>query len=179
MPFPKLNVSCYCLADREIHLSARERRMDKPVIRYRTLLTLVTIAFSAILITGNNFLPAGYQLFAWGVAIGVLSTFVYIVFTWFLDFSLIWLVPVIPITGAALRYAFGFGFGYPKGDYYWIGEGMGLAIMITIALVLPLRRPTQSSRPRPRTMPPLEDSSPHTLIMPRAPEPRSDKTHSR
>src|SRR5688572_24670557 len=113
--------------------------MDKPIFRYRTLVTLVTIAVSTGLIVGNHHLPAAYQLFAWGVAIGLLSTFGYIVITWFFDLSLFTLVFFIPPIGMALRYSFGFGLGYPRNDYYWLGEGLGLLAMITISLVLPLR----------------------------------------
>lgn len=154
--------------------------MDKSIVRYRILVTLVTIAFSPALIAGNRHLPAAYQILAWGVAIGLLSTFAYIVFTWFFDISLLFLLIAMPAISAALRYAFGFGFGYPRGNYYWLGEGIGLAIMITIAVALPLRRSLQPGRPQPRTrtMPPLEESSPHKLIIPRTPDPRSDKPHS-
>jgi hypothetical protein len=159
-------------------ISQLENRMNGSIVRYRFLVTLVTIAISAVLIISNHYLPAAYQLFAWGVAIGLLSTFGYIAFTWFFDVSLLLLIPLIPIISSTLRFGFGFGLGYPKGNYYWIGEGIGLGIMITISLLLPLRTSAQPGRPQRRTMPPLEESSSHKLILPRTSEPRSDKPRS-
>jgi hypothetical protein len=149
--------------------------MDKAIVRYRVLVTLVTIAVSTGLIVGNHHLAAGYQLFAWGVAIGLLSTFGYIVATWFFDLSLLALIVFVPLIGTALRYSFGFGLGYPSHNYYWLGEGLGLAAMITISLVLPLRTPARSIPPRRKTTPPLEESSSYKLVWPRTPEPHRDK----
>jgi hypothetical protein len=148
--------------------------MERPVFRYRALVTLVTIAVSAGLIFGNRHLPSAYQLLAWGVAIGLLETFGYVLVTWFVDLSLLALILFVPLIGTALRYSFGFGFGYPRDNYYWIGEGIGLAAMITISLVLPLRTPARPNPPR-RAMLPLEEASSHKMILPRTPEPRSDK----
>lgn len=151
--------------------------MDQPIVRYRVLVTLVTLAVSVALIAGNHLLPAAYQIAAWGMAIGLLSTFAYVALTWFFDVSLYLIIVVMPPISLALRYAFGFGFGYPRGNYYWLGEGIGLVTMIAITLVLPLRR-SSLSRPQRRAMPPLEDTSSHTLIVPRAREPRADKSGS-
>jgi len=155
-----------------------ERRMTKPIVRYRFLVTLVTFAISAVLTMGDHYLPTAYQLFAWGVAISLLSTFGYIALTWFFDVSLLLLIPLIPIISSTLRFSFGFGLGYPKGGYYWIGEGIGLAIMITISLLLPLRTSAQPGRPQRRTMPPLDESSSHKLVLPRTSHARSDMPRS-
>ena len=148
--------------------------MNKPIVRYRVLVTLVTIAVSTGLIVGNHHLPAAYQLFAWGAAIGLLSTFGYIVATWLFDLPLLALIFIIPFIDMAVRYSFGFGLGSPRQNYYWLGEGLGLVTMLTISMALPLRT-ARSRPPQRRTMPPLEESSPHKLILPRTPEPRPDQ----
>mgnify|MGYP003336247978 CR=1 FL=1 len=144
--------------------------MSKPIIRYRIFLTLITVVISAGLIMANHQLPPVYQLLAWGVAIGLMSTFCYILFSWFFDVSLILFVPIIPMIGTALRYSFGFGFGYPNDNSFWIGEGIGIAIMIATAIVVPLRKLTRPAVSQRRQMPPMEDTSPHKLILPRASE---------
>ena len=95
--------------------------------------------------------------------------------TWLFDLSLYVLIFVVPLISTALRFSFGFGFGYPGGNYYWIGEGIGLAIMITISLLLPLRTPARPDPTRRRTMPALEETSPHKLILRRAPQASEDK----
>src|SRR5262245_38837028 len=153
--------------------------MDKPVVRYRILVTLVTFAVVAAVVFGNHHLPSAYQIPAWGVAIGVLTTFSYIVLTWVFPLSSLWLVLAIPIVSGAWRYVLGFGFGYPRGNYYWLGEGIGIVVMIAIVFASPLRPRFKASPLRRRPMPPMEEASSHKLILPKAPEPRSGKPHPR
>ena len=143
--------------------------MVKPIVQYRALVTLVTIVAVASLMVANRFLPAAYQSFAWGVAIGLLSTLVYVAVTWFFNLSPLGAVIIVPAIGAASR------FGFPTDNYFWIGEFTGLAIMIAISLVLPLRTPARPNPPQQRTMPPLEESSPHRLTLPRATGQRADQ----
>ena len=152
--------------------------MNNPIVLYRLLLTLVTMMTGAALVAVNRHLPADWQMFAWGVATGLLATFGYLVATWVVDLSIFLLIPIIPAISAALRYAFGFSFGSPRDTYFWLGEGLGLAIMIAISLVMPLRRLSQAPRPQARRMPPMEESSSHKMVLPRASDPRSDKPRS-
>ena len=44
--------------------------MNNPIVRYRLLLTLVTMMSGAALVAVNRHLPADWQMFAWGVEIG-------------------------------------------------------------------------------------------------------------
>src|SRR5436190_19377813 len=80
--------------------------MDKPIVRYRVILTLAALALAAGLFLINRYLPAGFQPFAWGVAAGLLFMLVGVMINWFVQNTLVAGMIILPVVGAVSRYVF-------------------------------------------------------------------------
>ena len=135
--------------------------MDKPIVRYRVMLTLAVLGLCAGLALVNRYLPAGLQLFAWGVVVGLLFMFAGVVVNWLLDQTLVVSLIVLSAISALTRYIFPF-------DWHLIaGEVTGLVLVIAMVMLFPLRTPAKSIPQRQARKAPLEEPSSHTMILPR------------
>ena len=135
--------------------------MDKPLVRYRVTLTLAVLALSGGLALVTPYLPAGFQLFAWGVVSGLLFMFAGVVTNWIFDHPMIASLIVLSAISAVTRYIFPF-------DWSLIaGEATGLVLVMAMVMLFPLRTPASSPPRRRARMAPLEESSPHRMILPR------------
>ena len=147
--------------------------MDKPMVRYRVTLTLVLLGVSGSLALANSYLPAAFQPFAWGVTVGLLYMYAGVAIGWAVGrTSIVSFVVLAAILGVRRQI-------FPVDGQMFAGEITGILLVIVMVFVLPLRTLVKPALQRRRArIAPLEESSPHRMILPRTKVPHADNARS-
>jgi peptidoglycan/LPS O-acetylase OafA/YrhL len=145
--------------------------MDKPMVRYRVTLTLLVLGLSGALALANSFLPAAFQPFAWGVTVGLLYMYAGVAIGWAAgrSSSIVSFVVLAAILGVRRQI-------FPVDWQMFAGEITGILLVIVMVLVAPLRTLVKPTLQRRTRTAPLEESSPHRMILPRTNLPHADNS---
>ncbi len=168
--------------------------MNNAVVRYRVKLVLTSLCIAAGVVLGSRVLPATIQPFAGGVAAGLLFMLQCIVLGWAIRET----APADPVevrrniaplskrmklaTALTPPAAFGLwlvtSFGLPS-DAKDVVSGVAAGILLMFAIMFgPALWAPAKPNPQKRRIAPLEESSPHTLVVPSATNRRADRRGS-
>jgi hypothetical protein len=168
--------------------------MSNAVVGYRVKLVVTSLCVGAGVALGSQVLPAKIQPFAGGVAGGLLFMLQCIVLGWAVKET----APVDPVevrrniaplskrmklaTALAPPVAFGLclvvNFGLPS-DVKDVLGGIAVGILLMFAIMLgPALWAPAKPNPQKRRIAPLEESSPHTLVVPSATNQHADRRGS-
>jgi hypothetical protein len=144
--------------------------MDKPMVRYRVTLTLVVLGMSGGVALANPYLPAPFQPFAWGVTVGLLYMYAGVAIQWAVGRGSIVSFVVLALILGVRRQIF------PVDWQMFSGEITGILLVIVMVFVVPLRTLVRPALERRTRTAPLEESSPHRMILPKTKEPHADNS---